>query len=462
MKVLLIMPGVGRKPGEKYVSSWNMEPLALAMLAAVTPPEVEISFADDRLGPIPYDAAVDAVGINVETYTARRAYHIAGEFRRRGVPVILGGYHPTLVPEEARQHADAIVEGPAEGLWPQVLSDLREHRLAGRYRARPEAFPTGVRPQRSIYAGHRYLPVTLIEAGRGCRFTCEFCSVTQFHDHQAHGRTIEDVLADIQTAVHRDVFFVDDNIIANPERAKALFTALERTGVRWIGQASISLAADPSMLALMRRSGCRGLLVGFESLSPRTLAAMGKSWNTTARDYGESVRRIRAAGIPIYATFVFGYDTDDADAFERTLEFALEQKFFMAAFNHLVPFPGTPLYRRLQQEKRLRSDAWWLDPHFRFGDVAFHPANMSAAELAQRCYDARRAFYRFGSTVRRAWDFRSNCHDFRSAATYFWINAFSGSQMRKRQGLPLGEGFDDATLPDAGTLQDLQREETPA
>jgi len=443
MNVTLIMPGVGRKPGEKYVRSWTMEPLSLAVLAAVTPPRVHVRFVDDRLESIPYDEPTDAVAVNVETYTARRAYAVARRFRARGVPVILGGYHPTLVPREAAQHADAIVTGAAETVWPQVIDDLQSGRLRQTYCTNGKVGPASVHPRRDIFAGKKYLPVTLIESGRGCPFACEFCSVSQFFNRTASSRPIEDVVAEIETAAHRTVFFVDDNIVADADRAKRLFAALRPTGARWLSQGSITMADDVQMLRLMREGGCRGILVGFESLCRATLAKMGKSFNRAARDYDEAVRRIRDAGIAIYATFVFGYDTDDAEAIERTFEFALRQKFYMAAFNHLVPFPGTPVYERLLREKRLRVDRWWLDENYRFGDVAFHPRNMPADELARRCYRARTAYYRLGSVLRRAWDRKCNCRGLPSAVRYFWLNLFSGREASKRQGLPLGEGFDE-------------------
>ena len=442
MKITLVMPGVGRKPGESYVESWKMEPLGPAMLAAVTPPDVEVRFVDDRLETIPYDDPTDAVGINVETYTARRAYSIAAHFRARGVPVILGGYHPTLVPEEAATHADAIVEGQAEQVWPQLVADLRVGRLQARYRGSNGIGLQGLHPRRDIFAGKKYLPVTLIETSRGCRAACDFCSVSPFFGRTATARPIEDVVAEIEAAGNRSVFFVDDNIVADMDRAKRLFAALRASGIRWMSQGSITMATDAKLLQLMRRSGCRGILVGFESLSQETLSSMGKSWNRAGLEYDEAVRRIRDAGIAIYATFVFGYDTDDADCFDRTTEFALRQKFFLAAFNHLVPFPGTPLYHRLKRDNRLLSDPWWLDPSYRFGDVAFQPARMSAEELAERCYQARRTFYRFGSILARACDVKGNCGNLRAAATYFWLNMFSGREMRKRQGLPLGTGLD--------------------
>jgi radical SAM superfamily enzyme YgiQ (UPF0313 family) len=456
MKITLIMPGVGRKPGEKYVNSWKMEPLPLAVLAAATPPEVEVCFYDDRLEAIPYDEPTDLVGINVETYTARRSYAIAAQYRARVVPVVLGGYHPTLVPHEAMNFCDAIVEGEGEAVWPQVIEDAQNDQLQKRYRQcgghRSCSETFRARPRREIFAGKKYMPVTLIETGRGCPFSCEFCSVSQFFNHTAVARQVDDVVAEVEASANRTVFFVDDNIVADMARAKRLFAALDSTKIRWLSQGSITMADDPELLRLMRRGGCRGILIGFESLSKATLSRMGKSWNNAVRDFDTSIQRIRDAGLAIYATFVFGYDTDDADAFERTLDFAIHHKFYMAAFNHLVPFPGTPLYDRLKAENRLLSDPWWLDENYRFGDVAFQPRTMSAGELSTRCFEARKKFYRFGSTLRRACDLKSNCRGLLDSADYFWLNLFSGREMRKRQGLPLGDGFEDDASADLPKL----------
>ncbi len=446
MKITLIQPGVGRKPGESYTRSWMMEPLSLAVLASLTPQDIEIHFIDDRFEYIDYDAPTDAVAITIETYTARRAYAIAGQFRQRGVPVIMGGYHATLIPEEVVCYADAVVIGQAETVWSHVMADLKSGQLQTRYHAPAQRDLFGIFPRRDIFRDKKYMPISLIETGRGCRFECDFCSVTQFYRHCAVHRPIEDVVREITEIGQRNIFFVDDNIVTNLEHAKKLFEAIRPLNIRWFSQGSITMADDPELLSIMRQSGCCGVLIGFESLSPQSLTAMGKSWNKAIRDYSESVARIRDAGIPIYATFVFGYDTDDADIFERTVEFAIKQRFFLAAFNHLVPFPGTPLYRRLKDAGRIKCDPWWLSNQYHFGDVAFEPATMSAEELAQKCYEARQTFYKFGSIMHRACDLRANCSDMLTAARYFWLNMFSGREMRKRQNLPLGEGFNDAAI----------------
>jgi radical SAM superfamily enzyme YgiQ (UPF0313 family) len=301
----------------------------------------------------------------------------------------------------------------------------------------------GLQPRREIFRGKPYLPLTLIETGRGCRFACDFCSVSSFFRQTHRARPVEDIVAEIETCGHQTVFFTDDNIVADFDRARRLFRAIRPLGINWLSQGSVNMADDPELLRLMRQSGCRGMLVGFESLSDATLASMGKRWNRTRREYSEAVERIRDAGIAIYATFVFGYDTDTPQAIDRAVEFAIGQKFFMAAFNHLVPFPGTPVDARLRKEGRLRFDRWWLSHEYRFGDVAFEPRHMTAEELAKRCYEARREFYGFSSVLKRAMDHRANCADVRAALSYFWVNLFSAREARKRQGLPIGGGLDE-------------------
>jgi len=323
-----------------------------------------------------------------------------------------------------------------------VIEDLRQNQLRAVYRESGRVALDGIRPRREIFQGKSYLPLTLIESGRGCRFACDFCSVSSFFRQTHRGRPAEDIVAEIEGCGRQTVFFTDDNIVADFDRARRLFEAIEPLGINWLSQGSVNMADDPAMLNRMRRSGCRGILVGFESLNDDVLASMGKSWNRMVRDYSDAVKRIHDAGIAIYATFVFGYDSDTSDAIDRAVEFAIRQRFFMAAFNHLVPFPGTPVYERLQEEGRLRFDRWWLSPDYRFGDVAFTPRHMTAEQLTRQCYEARKEFYRFGSVMSRATDLRANCADLRAAVSYFWVNLFSRREARKRQGLPLGDGME--------------------
>lgn len=438
MRVTFIQPSVGRKPGgTPYPSSWCMEPLSIAALSALTPPEHERVFHDDRFEDIPFDVPTDLACLSVETYTARRSYQIAEAYRRRGVPVVMGGFHPTLVPDEAGEHADATVVGEAEGCWGDVLADAAAGRLKRRYSGAGRPGLVGLGADRAIFGGRRYGPLSLVETSRGCAFGCEFCSISAFFRKSCLVRPVPEVVEEVRRA-RKNVFFVDDNIAADPARLGELCCALLPLGKRWIGQASLHIARDESLLALMRRSGCAGVLIGFESLDPRTLSVMGKSVNAAARDYDAAIAAFRRHGLAIYATFVFGYDDDTPESFERVFEFALRHRFFLTAFNHLVPFPGTPLYSRLREEGRLLSEAWWLDPMFRFGDVAFRPSRMTPQVLAHLCDVYRAKFYAPRSVLRRALDLRANCRTPVKAALFLAQNLLQGREVSARRGLPWG------------------------
>lgn len=446
MKITFIMPCVGRKPSGKYPVSWLMEPTAIAVLSALTPGDVERAFVDDRFEAIRHDEPTDAVALCVETYTARRAYEIAAEYRSRGVPVVMGGFHATLAPDEVAGHADAVVIGEAERVWPTLVDDLGRGRLQPRYAADQRSDLAGLRPDRSVFAGKRYTKLALVETARGCRHACDFCSISSFFERSYAARPIHDVVEEVSRLPHRNIFFIDDHIAVDPVRAKALFRALIPLRIRWAGQVGISVVQDDELLQLMRASGCVGVLIGFESLNPAVLTAMHKHANSAEGDYGPALRRLRGHGIAVYGTFVFGYDGDTEESFAETLEFALHHRLFFAAFNHLVPFPGTPVYRRLREEGRLLHDAWWLSPSCRFGDVVFRPKNMSAERLAALCHEYRHRFYSLPSVLRRGLDVKANCRTPTMALIYAAQNLRSGAEVDRRQGLPLGAGGTDVEL----------------
>jgi radical SAM superfamily enzyme YgiQ (UPF0313 family) len=450
MRLTIIQPCMGRRPDEPYIRSWQMEPLAPAVLASLTPPDVVVRFFDDRMERIAYDAPTDLVALSVETYTAKRAYQIASEYRRRGVPVVMGGFHPTLVPEEAVQYAEAIVVGEAEQLWPQLLADFGAGRLARVYRQDARPSLNCLRLDRSIFKGKRYLPIGLVEAGRGCHFRCEFCAIQAYFGGTQTRRPTEDILTELRElgAERKLIFFVDDNITSNMEQAKEFFRALIPLRIRWVSQCSINAAYDEEFLALLKASGCQGVLIGFETLNPQNLKQMRKGFNLKQGDYDLALANLRRHGIRLYATFIFGYDDDNIDAFESTIAFALRHRFFMAAFNHLLPFPGTPLYRRIEAEGRLLYARWWLDDDYRFGMVPFVPRGMSAAEVERRCLEARKDFYSLPSILRRAFDFQVNGSSPRMWANFFTINWLMRGDARKRQGFPLGDAaFTGELLP---------------
>ncbi len=442
MRLTLIHPCIGRRVGDRsYVRTWQMEPLPAATLAGLTPRKnVEIRFYDDRLEDIPYDEATDLVALSVETYTARRAYQIASEYRARGVPVVMGGFHPSLCPDEVAEHAEAVVVGEAEETWPRLLDDFRHGKLEKFYRGEGRPSLEGVRPDRSIFRGKRYLKVGLVEAGRGCHFKCDFCAVQTVFSASQTRRPVDAILTELQEVKHTSklIFFVDDNITSNPAKTKEFLRALIPLKLRWVSQASINTAHDDEMLDLMVRSGCQGVLIGFESLNPGNLAAMNKGFNLARGGFEAALANLRRCKIRVYGTFVFGYDGDTPESFAPTVDFAIEHGFYIAAFNHLTPFPGTPLYGRLKDEGRLLYDAWWLDTSYRYNRIPFRPRGIEAEDLRAGCIEARRRFYSWPSILRRGFDPVNRANGF-MWRNFYLINAMHRGDVSLRDHYPLGD-----------------------
>jgi radical SAM superfamily enzyme YgiQ (UPF0313 family) len=416
-----------------------MEPLAIAMLSAITPPDIEKRFFDDRLEPIDYDQPTDLVALSVETYTAQRAYQIAARYRAKGIPVVMGGFHPTLVPEDALEHADTIVMGEAEETWPLLLADFAAGKLQRRYQQQGRPSLASRFPDRSIYRDKAYQPIGLVETARGCTFSCDFCSITQFYQRSHQQRPVAEVVKEVKDLGQRYIFFTDDNIGVNRERFRELLTALIPLKVLWSGQVSIDIAKDEELLGLMRRSGCMCVLIGFETLNPVVLARMDKAVNRQTTIYETACSAFRKHGIGIYGTFVFGYDDDGPESFQKTLAFSQRHGFFFTAFNHLVPFPGTPLYARLAKEGRLLHEKWWLSKDYRFGDVAFRVKGMSEQQLASLCYQFRQRFYSPLSILKRLRNWRANAPSLKRLLLFVALNLLSRNDVAGRQQLPLGE-----------------------
>lgn len=441
MNVTLIKPNVGRRAHSLYVDEGRMEPLQLGVLAGMTPPDVAVVLYDDRMEAIPYDTPTDLVGITVETFTARRAYEIAAAYRARGVPVILGGMHITLAPEEAAQHADALLLGDAETIWPTVIADARAGRMQPRYHGLPGLPQPGTPTRRDLFHGKGYLPITLLQFSRGCRFACEFCAVSVYFDRRHYRRRIAEVVQEIEAQNRRELFFVDDNLLANPDAAKELFRALIPLKVRWVSQGSIDMTRDAELMDLMMRSGCLGYVIGFESLDQRNLTSMKKAANL--RDgyhhYAPQIRILRDYGVQIWGSFTLGHDFDTPETIQRTMEFALRNKFAFAAFNILMPYPNTPLYRRLERAGRLLyGGQWWLHPDYRFNHAPFVPAQMSADDLTDAGFEARRAFNTPGSIVRRAFDFKTNMRSPYRLGLYLLYNPLFRKEVYKKHGMQFG------------------------
>ncbi len=440
MKLTIIHPCIGRRPGQSYIRSWQMEPLPAATLAGLTPTDVDVRFYDDRMELIPFDEPTDLVAISVETYTAKRSYQIASEYRRRGVPVVMGGFHATLCPDEVAKYAETVVVGEAEETWPRLIDDHRHGRREKFYKSQRRPSLAGLRPRREIFEGKRYLGVGLVEAGRGCHFKCEFCAVQTVFNASQTRRPVQDIVEEVKRVAsqRRLIFFVDDNITSNIDEAKELFRALIPLRIRWVSQASINAAHDEEFLDLLRQSGCMGVLIGFESTNPDVLKSMHKSFNLMRGGYEKALANLRRFGIRLYGTFIFGYEQDTPDSFTSALEFAQRHSMYIAAFNHLTPFPGTPLYKRLQTQNRLLYDAWWLDDRYSYNMIPFQTASLAPVDLQKLCVATRRAFYSWKSILRRGFDAvnRSDSLMFRN---FFAINAMHRSDVSGRDHYPLGD-----------------------
>lgn len=441
MKITFIKPNIGRMEHSLYVDEGRMEPLMLAVLAGLTPPDVECVMYDDRMEPIPYDEPTDLVAITIETYTARRAYEIAAEYRHRGVQVILGGMHVTLLPEEAALHADSIFLGDAETKWAEVVEDARRRKLKPRYQGPPGVGQIGrVLPRRDLFKGKGYLPMTLMQYVRGCRFACRFCAVSQYFERKHYVRAIDEVLREIEAQDRRFIFFIDDNIASDHKALEDFCHALIPLKIHWVSQASLDVTRNPKLMRLMEKAGNWGNVTGFESITPESLRETKKSPNIPRFSrYKEEVRILREHGMMTWAAFTLGYDHDTVDSIAATVDFALESKFTFAAYNILMPYPNTPLYRKLEQEGRLLyGGKWWLHPEYRFNDAAFAPRLMSAAELTKACHAARVRYNTPLSLMYRFGDVKTHLRSLGRVAAYWYYTLIFRKEVYKKHGMRFG------------------------
>jgi radical SAM superfamily enzyme YgiQ (UPF0313 family) len=376
--------------------------LGLGLLAAQTPPEIDIIYTDDVAKPFDLERDVkdvDLVGISVDSKTARRAYDVAERYRSRGVKVVMGGIHPTAMPDEAGQHADSVVLGEADRIWGKVIADFQAGNLQPRYAG---GWPdmTGIPwARRDLFRSRKYLPFQVIQTMRGCPYPCEFCSVSTANGKSLRMRPVDDVIAEAKTLGGR-LLFADDNVMIHRKYADDLFNRLADLGKSWIGQCSLAAIQHEPNIALMAKSGCKALFVGFESIDEETLLLTGKRQNRPRR-YAEIVGRLHDYGISTWGSFVFGFDTDNTEVFDRTVEFGIEAKLTMALFAILTPYPGTRLYRRLLEEGRLTDQRWWLRRDHDAGSPYFIPKRMTREQLREGWMRAWQRFYSWSSILKR-------------------------------------------------------------
>jgi radical SAM superfamily enzyme YgiQ (UPF0313 family) len=376
--------------------------LGLGILAALTPKEDEVLYTDEIVRPFDLEKDlkdVDLVGISVDSKTARRSYEIASAYRQRGVKVVLGGIHPTAEPEEAAQYADAVVSSEAEQLWPALLSDFKRGALKPLYRGELPSLAGIPHARRDLFRSKKYIPFQVVQTMRGCPYPCEFCSVSTANGTTMRFRPADEVLAELST-LGKLIMFGDDNVMIHRKYSEELFRNMGELGKHWIGQCSLAAVRRIDNVKLMAESGCKALFIGFESIDSDTIRFTGKPQNRPEQ-YREVVEMLHAHGISTWGSFVFGFDTDDLEVFDRTVEAAIEMKLTMALFAILTPYPGTKLYRRLAAEGRLTDPRWWLRSDHDAGSPYFRPKHMSREQLREGWVRAWTRFYSPSSILRR-------------------------------------------------------------
>jgi len=429
MKRLLLIAPISRRSLMHCGFAFRVPCLGLLRIAALTPSDWQVSIIDEQVESLDLAEGADLVGITAMTTTVQRGYELAAHFRRRGAKVVMGGMHVSCLPDEALAHCDCVVVGEAEGLWPAVIRDFERNQLRAVYRHEHglPALAGMPPPPWEMLRPKNYLSVHLTETTRGCPIDCEFCAVTSAFGGKYRTRPQDEVLAELSRfrpfegwfTLRNCVFFVDDNIISDRAYAREFLPRLAEMNLDWVGQASMNIANDPEILTLCQKSGCAGMFLGFESLSPAAVASAGKRVNHP-HEYLEVIRKLHDHGIGIDGSFVFGFDTDDHGVFERTVEFVIKARIEVVYFSILTPYPGTRLHRRLAAEGRLLTRDW---SKYDANHVVFRPKTLTPEELVAGYHQALKEVYAIPSIFRRLW------------GTTAWKNLFYPMNFGFRQGV---------------------------
>jgi len=403
MQVKMILPALTEalSPFWRPIKYHLFPPLGLATIAAFFAESDQICLQDEHVEPLNLNDEPDLVVIQVYITSAYRAYEIADHYRSRGVYVVLGGLHVTSLPLEAAQHADTIFLGPGEDTWPQFLADFRQGKPQKIYQSKERSL-VGIPPvRRDLIKRHLYLVPNSIVVSRGCPHHCDFCYKDAFYQEgkSFYTQPVDAALAEIARLPGKHLYFLDDHLFANEAFAGELFEGMKGMGRVWQAAATVQSILKPGLLEKAVECGLKSLFVGFETLNPNSLKEQHKYHNLN-RDYDQAIRRLHDYGVMINGSFVFGMDSDDNTVFDYTVEWAIKQGIETATFHILTPYPGTPLYDRLQASNRIISNNWDL---YDTRHVVYQPANITKEELEagyKRSYDN---FYRWDAIFQGAW-----------------------------------------------------------
>ena len=398
MKILLVAPC---QPQDQRPASMDIPQLTLSLIAALTPPEHEIEVVEEVYGEVVnFDGDYDVIGISIMTQTCIRGYEIANEFRKRDKIVVFGGIHATGMPDEAIRFGNAVVIGEAEGLWDILLEDIKHKRLKSFYKLdKLPDLQNHIMPRRDlIKCSSGKFSIAPIETTRGCPYNCDFCSVSRFFGTRQRHKIIRDIIIDIESCKEKNLFFLDDNITGDKRFAKELFREMIPLKRVWVGQASIQVANDPELMKLAYKSGCRALLIGFESMSDSGINQYRKTLKTIDENI-LAVKKLQDNGIMTMASLIFGLDSDTKEVFDMAHDFLTRSKaaFFQACV--MTPYPGTPVFSKLRSEGRILTDDW---TRYDASKVIIRPENISPEELLDGYNNIKWHFYSNRSILHRS------------------------------------------------------------
>ena len=399
MNVLLVMPHPKPKNKSKasFLDKFHYPCLTLQQVAAITPKEHYVEIVDERFASIDFDKDYDVVGISSLTYNSLRGYEIAKIFRQKGIPVVFGGYHASLMPDEAKKHADSVVIGEAELSWPLVLDDISNGKLKPFYKADKNIDPDKIPPARHDIGNNTIMEA--VQASRGCPTGCEFCAMNVVEGRIFRPRPVKNIIEEMKSIKSKTIFFADASLTINPKFSKSLFKEMAKLNKNFHCFGNINvLANDDEFLELSYNAGVKRWYVGIESISQESINEAGKGTNKV-ENYGKAIEKIKKHGMKVTGFFVFGLDHDGKDIFDRTLKAMYEWKLDMVSFSILTPYPGTRLFERFEKEGRITSYDW---SRYAEDNVNFKPKLMSEDELREGITKIASDFYSIKSSLIRS------------------------------------------------------------